>query len=101
MIDMLNVARVTSGTMDPQSRKKLMQIMANLIAPLSGDLEEGIRQGIFRKVNTHAVAHMLMGMAEYGVYFCEGKRDEEIDQFVKNSITLIFQGFIKNKTGSR
>ncbi len=101
MIDMLNVARGTSGAASPRNREKATRIMANLIAPIWEDLEEGIRQGVFRTMNTHAVAHMLMGVAEYGVYFCEGKNTAEIDQFARHSVALIMQGLIKNPGGRR
>jgi len=99
MIDMLNVARGTSGAASPRNREKAARIMANLIAPIWEDIEEGIRQGVFRTMSTHAVAHMLMGAAEYGIYYCEGKSTAEIDQFVRQSVALIMQGLIKNPGG--
>lgn len=92
MIDMLNIVRSSSLATVSHNREKLVQIMANLTAPLAEDLEEGILQGIFRKINTNAVAHMLMGTGEYGVYFCEGKNEAEIDKFISGSMALIMKG---------
>lgn len=101
MVDMLNIVRGSSLATVPHNREKLVQIMANLTAPLAEDLDAGIRQGIFRKIDTGAVAHMLMGAAEYGVYFCESKSEAGIDKFISGSMALIMKGVpgLKKRTG--
>lgn len=96
MIDMLQLIRGTSAGSESKNRLKLNQIIANLAGPIASDLDEGIRQGIFRKTDTTVVAHFLMGAAEYGIYFCEGKSDEEIDQFIERGLRLILQGIISS-----
>jgi AcrR family transcriptional regulator len=94
MIDMLQLVRGASSGSEPKNRLKLKQIIANLAGPIANDLDEGIRQGIFKNMNTLVVAHILMGAAEYGIYFCDGKSDEEIDQFMERGVRLILQGII-------
>jgi AcrR family transcriptional regulator len=96
MIDMLQLVRGTSSGPEAKNRLKLNRIIANLIDPIASDLEEGISQGVFKKMNTHIVAHLLMGAAEYGIYFCEGKSDLEIDQYIDRGITLMMQGFMQD-----
>lgn len=94
MIDMLHLVRGASAGGESKNRLKLNQIIANLVGPIANDLDEGIRQGIFKNMNTPVVAHILMGAAEYGIYFCNGKSDEEIDQFMERGVRLILQGII-------
>ena len=92
MIDMLNVARGTYATAAKQYKLKLDSIIINLITPLQQDLDEGVKQGIFMKMNTEAVAHMLMGAAEYVVYYLNGKKEQEINDFIEESMNLVFEG---------
>ena len=94
MIDMLQLVRGASSGSESKNRMKLNRIIANLVGPIAEDLDEGIRQGIFRNMDTSVVAHILMGAAEYGSYFCDGKSDEEIDQFMERGIRLILKGVI-------
>lgn len=96
MIDMLQIMRGTSSGTDSKNRLKLNRIIENLSGPIAGDLDEGIRQGIFRTMNTTVVSHLLMGAAEYGIYFCDGKSSEEIDQFIERGINLILKGFMRS-----
>ena len=92
MIDMLNLARGTYATIASKKKQKIKQIMNNLIVPIRNDLDEGVRQGLFKEMDTNIVAHMLMGASEYGVYYLQGKSEEEIDRFIEDSIKLIFAG---------
>ncbi len=96
MIDMLQLVRGTSSGDESKNRLKLNQIIANLAGPIADDLDEGIRQGVFKNMDTSVVAHILIGAAEYGIYFCDGKSDEEIDQFIERGIRLILKGVFQN-----
>ncbi len=101
MIDMLQVARGASSGSDSKSRHKLNRIIANLAGPIANDLDEGIRQGLFKNMNTSVVAHILMGAVEYGIYFCEGKSDSEIDQLIETAIRLIMNGYWQDPENRR
>jgi AcrR family transcriptional regulator len=92
MIDMLNLARGTYATIASRKRQKLKQIINNLIVPIKNDLDEGVKQGLFKEMDTNTVAHMLMGASEYGVYYLQGKSEKEIEQFIEDSIKFIFGG---------
>ncbi len=92
MIDMLQLVRGNSISEEPKSKLKLNQIMANLTGPIAGDLEEGVRQGLFKGMNTTIVSHLLMGAVEYGIYYCHGKSDEEINQLIDQGVRLILRG---------
>jgi AcrR family transcriptional regulator len=101
MIDMLNVARGTYATASKQYKLKLDSIIINLTTPLQHDLDEGVKQGIFKKMNTEVVAHMLMGAAEYIIYFLNGKNEAEIDSFIEENVNLLFRGADPNKNRPR
>jgi AcrR family transcriptional regulator len=92
MIDMLNVARGTTSSIGPGNQERLRRVIANLVAPISADIEEGIAQGVFKQMNSNAVAHMLVGAIEYGTYFCEGKNNGEIDEFIHRGVELLLKG---------
>lgn len=92
-IDMLHIARGTFTTASPRHRVKLRKIMQNLINPLIRDLDEGIRLGLFKNLDTTIVANMLMGAVEYGTYYLEGKSDDEIDRWVDRTFALLLEGF--------
>jgi AcrR family transcriptional regulator len=92
MIDMLNLARGAYATVPSRKKQKLKQIINNLIVPIKNDLDEGVKQGLFKKMDTDTMAHMLMGASEYGVYYLEGKNEAAVDRFIEDSIKLIFGG---------
>ncbi|PKL38193.1 MAG: hypothetical protein CVV44_13585 [Spirochaetae bacterium HGW-Spirochaetae-1] len=100
MIDMLHIMRGSSTGANSENSVRLNRIIDNLINPIASDLKEGIKQGIFRDMDTTIVAHLLMGAAEYGIYFCEGKNNEEIDQLVEKGLRLIMQGAIRTPLNS-
>lgn len=92
MIDMLNLARGAYATVPSRKKQKLKQIINNLTVPIKNDLDEGVKQGLFKKTDTDTIAHMLMGASEYGVYYLEGKSEAEVDQFIEDGIKLVFAG---------
>jgi AcrR family transcriptional regulator len=92
-IEMLHIARGTFTTASPRHRLKLRKIMQNLINPIIHDLDEGVRKGLFKNINTTVVAHMLMGVVEYGTYYLEGKSDDEIEHWIDRSLILLLNGF--------
>lgn len=92
MIDMLQLVRGSSSGVESKNRLKLNQIIENLAGPIANDIEEGIRLGLFRNMNSHIAAHILMGAVEYGIYYCEGKNDSEIDQLIATGVSLIIKG---------
>ncbi len=67
-IDMMNLMRGASIGNNPAFTEKLHRVMKQIIGPISRDVERGIQQGIFRKVDTVSVGYMLMGIAEYITY---------------------------------
>ncbi|MBP7736128.1 MAG: MerR family transcriptional regulator [Spirochaetes bacterium] len=101
MIDMLQLVRGTSSGLEAKNRLKLNRIIANLAGPIATDLNDGIRQGFFKEMNTHIVAHLLMGVAEYGIYFCDGKSSDEIDQFINRGIRVVLNGIMQNQEINR
>jgi AcrR family transcriptional regulator len=97
MIDMLQLVRGTStGVESKKKRLKFNQIIENMAEPIASDLEEGIKLGLFKNMNTHITAHILMGAVEYGIYFCDDKTDLEIEQNIEMGVSIILQGIMQN-----
>ena len=71
MIDMLNITRGVSIAQSPQFRGKLDEAMEDLVGPIRNDLETAREQGRVRPLDSALVAHLLMGAAEYLVYYQE------------------------------
>jgi AcrR family transcriptional regulator len=96
MIDMLHLVRGISLGGELKNRLKLNQIIANLTGPIAHDLDEGIRLGLFKKINSIIIAHFLMGAVEYGMYFCDGKNDSAIDELIGTALGLILNGIYRD-----
>lgn len=92
-IEMLHIARGIFSSSTPRHRVKIRKIMKNLINPLLHDLNEGIKQGLIRNLDTTVIAHMLMGAAEYGSYYLEDRGDDEIERWVDHALLLAIDGF--------
>jgi AcrR family transcriptional regulator len=101
IIDMLQLVRGTAPGGESKNRLKLKRIITNLTDPIVNDLEEGISQGFFKQMNTHVVAHLLMGAVEYGIYFCDGKSDSEIEQYIEIGVSVIMQGVMQDPENRR
>jgi len=101
MIDMLQLVRGISLGGESKNKRKLKQIITNLTDPIVNDLEEGISLGFFKKMNTHIVAHLLMGAVEYGIYFLDGKSDSEIKQYIEMGFSVIMWGVMQDTENSQ
>jgi AcrR family transcriptional regulator len=92
ILQMLNVARGAFTENTPLNSEKLRQIQTNMAGPIADDLNEGIKKGVFRKIDAAILSHMLVGAAEYGIYYCEGKSESEIDHFIRQVIDILLKG---------
>ncbi len=92
-IDMLNIARGISPAAMPHNKARTKLLISNLAKPVTDDLETGINQGKFKKIDTFIISHLLIGSAEYGTYYLKGKTKSEKTKFIETSIDLFVHGF--------
>jgi len=76
IIEILNLVRGAALKGNPQVREKLDEVMRNLIEPLREDLERAIHQGRLRFRDSTLLAHLLMGAAEYLIYYTDENKSE-------------------------
>ena len=69
LVEMLNLIRGAALKGNPHVKEKLDEVMRNLIEPVREDLETAIRQGKIRLKDSTLLAHLLMGAAEYLIYY--------------------------------
>ncbi len=89
MIDMLNITRGVSIAQSPQFRGKLEEAMEDLVGPIRNDLETAHEQNRLRPLDSALVAHLLMGAAEYLVYYQEDFK-ADIDTLLTVVSALLF-----------
>ncbi len=76
LIEMLNLIRGAALQGNPPVKEKLEEVMRNLIAPLREDLETAVHQRKIRFRDSTLLAHLLMGAAEYLIYYTDDNKFE-------------------------
>ena len=97
LIDMLHIARGTSGILAAEKREKINTIFSNLSIPLQNDLNEGIKSGLIAPINSKIIAYMMIGAAEYIILYLEENSNDEIEKSINQLSELFFKGIIKHK----
>ncbi len=69
IVEMLNLMRGAALKENPHVREKLEKVMKDLIEPIQQDLETAIHQGKIKFRDSNILAHLLMGAAEYLIYY--------------------------------
>jgi AcrR family transcriptional regulator len=97
LIEMLNLIRGTALKGNPHVREKLDEVLRNLIEPLREDLETAIHQGKIKFRDSKLLAHLLMGAAEYLIYYTYDN-PYELDKNLGKLWDMVMNGiFIKQK----
>lgn len=95
-IDMMNLVRGSSISRNPAFTEKLHQVMKQIIEPLSRDVERGIQQGAYRKVDPVIFGHILMGSAEYCTYlYYQNKKKYDAEEIFKVVEDVLMNGVYK------
>ena len=96
MITILQLIRESLRDEDGEHRRQASAILRrSLIDPLAGDLEKGIKDGVFRPVESEIVPFALISILEMVAYrsmIDESYSDEDIEQAV---LDLILHGLLK------
>jgi AcrR family transcriptional regulator len=69
LIEMLNLIRGAAVKGIPHVQEKLDEVIKNLTEPIQNDLETAIYQGKIKYRDSTLLAHLLMGAAEYLIYY--------------------------------
>lgn len=94
LIEMLNLIRGAALKGNPQVREKLDEAMRNLIEPLREDLDTAVHQGKLRFRDSTFLAHLLMGAAEYLIYYTDEHKsgfDSNLDKLWDMVLNGIFE----------
>ena len=78
-MDMLNVVKAASIDND-LFKKKFKQLIQNFVRVIVKELESGIKDGLFREVNTGLTSYLLMGLTEYGFHFLQHETDVPFEE---------------------
>ena len=97
VMEMLNLLRGAAVQGGNPVKEKLDEAMKDLTEPLREDLEKAMQQGQIRKMDSRFLAHMLMGVAEYILYYSEENK-MEFDEITRKAWDMILNGFLKDRT---
>jgi AcrR family transcriptional regulator len=97
LIEMLNLIRGAALKGSPRVREKLDEVLKNLTEPIRNDLETAIHQVKIKFRDSTLLAHLLMGAAEYLIYYTYDNQSE-FDANVGKLWDMVMNGiFIKQK----
>lgn len=97
LLEMLNLIRGAALQGNPRVKAKLEEVMRNLIEPIREDLKTAIRQGKIKFRDSTILAHLLMGAAEYLIYYMYDNPSES-DANVAKLWDMVLNGiFTKQK----
>jgi hypothetical protein len=92
IIDMLNLARGRSVGDSPAFKRKLDEILKNLVEPVAHDLAGAKAQHRLGEYDTAMLAALLLGAAEYLIYFFKYHPEEDFGKYVDLCWSFILHG---------
>jgi AcrR family transcriptional regulator len=97
VVEMLNLIRGAALKGSSHVREKLDEVIKNLTEPIQNDLETAIHQGKIKFRDSTLLAHLLMGAAEYLIYYTYDN-PYELDENLVKLWDMVMNGiFIKQK----
>jgi AcrR family transcriptional regulator len=95
VVEMLNLIRGAALKGSPHVREKLEEVIKDLADPIQQDLETAIFQGKIKFRDSTLLAHLLMGAAEYLIYYMY-ENPYELDENLGKLWDMVMNGiFIK------
>ena len=95
IMDMLNVVKAASIDND-LFKKKFKQLIQNFVRVIVKELESGIKDGLFREVNTGLTSYLLMGLTEYGFHFLQHETDVPFEEVFSQFFDFVNNGLRPN-----
>jgi AcrR family transcriptional regulator len=96
VMDMLNLLRGASVQEGNPVKEKLDEVMKNLTEPLREDLEKAMEHRQIRTMDSRFLAHMLMGVAEYVLYY-GAENTVDVSEINRKAWGMILNGFLKDR----
>ena len=95
--EMMNLFRASAIKYPDDFASRLEESLNIRIKPIVTDIERGIRQGLFREINSELAAMTLAGMLDYSFYFMSRGRfkDEKAPEIIDEILDIFFQGIMK------
>ncbi|MBI5601960.1 MAG: MerR family transcriptional regulator [Deltaproteobacteria bacterium] len=97
VLEMLNLIRGAAVRGDKHVKEKLDEVIRNLTEPLREDLEKAMQQGQIRTMDSRFLAYMIMGSAEYFLYYSEENK-AEVGEIMRKAWDMNLNGFLKDRT---
>ncbi|MGC1403467.1 MAG: MerR family transcriptional regulator [Thermodesulfobacteriota bacterium] len=97
VMEMLNLLRGAAVQGGNPVKEKLDEAMKNLTEPLREDLEKAMQLGQIRRMDSRFLAHMLMGVAEYVLYYA-AENTVDVLEITRKAWDMILNGFLKDRT---
>jgi AcrR family transcriptional regulator len=93
-IDMVNILRAAAVNAPEEFTDKLDEVIHLKINLLKRGLENGIKQGLFRKINSTLMTVMLLGLQDYSAYFSKDGDKEHMDSLYEDAKDIILYGIL-------
>lgn len=96
LVELLNLLRGAAVQGNTHIKEKLEEVIRNLTEPLREDLEKAIQMGKIRTMDSRILAHLLMGVAEYLIYYTQGNKGD-FDENLRKVWDMILNGLLKKR----
>jgi AcrR family transcriptional regulator len=97
--DMMNLLRAAAVKNPKTFADKLQSALETRIKPIVDDINDCIKQGVLRKVNSELLAVILAGMFEYICYFMyRGKFTQEAFELSDQTVDILFNGVLAHRS---
>ncbi len=93
-IDMVNILRAAAINAPEEFTAKLDEVIHLKINLLKKGLDNGIKQGLFRKMNSTLMTAMLLGLQDYSAYFSKDEDKEHMDSLYEDAKDIILYGIL-------
>jgi AcrR family transcriptional regulator len=93
-IDMVNILRAAAINDPEEFTDKLDEVIHLKINMLKRGLDNGIKQGLFRKMNSTLMTAMLLGLQDYSAYFSKDGDKDHMESLYEDAKDIILYGIL-------
>jgi AcrR family transcriptional regulator len=93
-IDMANLLRAAAINDPDEFSEKLDEVIHLKISLLKRGIENGVKRGLFRKINATLMAVMLLGLQDYHDYLSKNMGDKDMDILYEEAKDIMLYGIL-------